>query len=376
MARTLEEHFGYLSDRVKVERYRQAIDKLVRPGNVVLDLGCGSGLLGLMALRAGAHKVFFVDEGPVIEVARRTVTEMGFGKQAAFLQANAFELELPEPVDVVLCDHVGYFGFDYGILALLADARTRFLKPTGIVVPQSIEIRLAPVESPACRGLVGQWRDGSVPGDFAWLAEAAANTKHAVRLRSNDLLAEPATLATLELGTDAAPFLSWTAEFHCSRDGMLDGVAGWFDCRLCDGLNMTNSPLAGEALDRPQAFLPLATPVSVSAGERVRATVMTRHLDNVIGWVVELPNSGQRFELTTFNGLLLDRAALSRARPDRVATLNPRGRARQIVLSYCDGKRTVSEVQQLVERDHPALFPSRQAATSFITQVRAWDTSA
>ena len=112
MGRTLDEHYGYLSDPMKAERYGDAIRKVVRPGHVVLDLGCGAGLLGLMALRAGAGQVFFVDEGPVIEVARRTVTETGFGDRAEFIRANSFELALPEPVDVVLCDHEGYFGFN------------------------------------------------------------------------------------------------------------------------------------------------------------------------------------------------------------------------------------------------------------------------
>ena len=41
----------------------------------------------------------------------------------------------------------------------------------------------------------------------------------------------------------------------------------------------------------------------------------------------------------------------------------------------CDGTRTVAEVRALVERDHPALFPTRQAAVSFIAKVLAWDTS-
>ena len=63
MAKTIEEHYGYLSDRVKVAQYQEAINRLVRSEHVVLDLGCGSGLLGLMALRAGARKVYFVEEG-------------------------------------------------------------------------------------------------------------------------------------------------------------------------------------------------------------------------------------------------------------------------------------------------------------------------
>jgi protein arginine N-methyltransferase 1 len=306
MAKTLDEHYGYLSDRVKLERYQVAIDRLVRPEHVVLDLGCGSGLLGLMALRAGASKVLFVEEGAVIEVARQTVADAGFSDKAEFFQANSFELTLPEQVDVVICDHVGYFGFDYGILDLLADAKQRFLKPNGIVMPAEIKLKLAPVESIACRKLVGQWRDGSVPDDFSWLTTAAANTKHATRFERDDLLAEAETLATLELGAQAPPYFSWSAEFVCSRDGTLDGVAGWFDCQLIDDVHMTNSPVIEKHLDRPQAFFPLHAPLKVTAGELVRVTMMARHQDHVIAWVIELPDAGKRFTHTTFNGLLLD----------------------------------------------------------------------
>ena len=46
-----------------------------------------------------------------------------------------------------------------------------------------------------------------------------------------------------------------------------------------------------------------------------------------------------------------------------------------LVLSFCDGTRRVAGVQMLVGRDHPALFPTRQAGVSFIAKVLAWDTS-
>jgi len=374
MAKTLDEHYGYLSDRVKLEQYQAAISRLVRPEHVVLDLGCGSGLLGLLALRAGAAKVLFVEEAAIIEVARQTVADAGFADRAEFFKTNSFELTLPEPVDVVICDHVGYFGFDYGILDLLADAKQRFLKPNGIVVPGQIELKLAPVESTVCRKLVGQWRDGSVPDEYSWLGAAAANTKHATQFKREDLLAEAVTLATLELGVKAPTFLSWSIEFNCARDGMLDGVAGWFDCRLIDDIHMTNSPVAEKHLDRPQAFFPLDVPVKVTAGERVRVTVMARHQDHVIAWVIEMLDTGERFSHTTFNGLLLDSEALTRAQPDRVAKLNDRGRARQVVLSYCDGRRTVAEIQEIVRREHPGLFPSVVAVGLFVAEVLAGDT--
>ena len=230
---------------------------------MVLDLGCGTGLLGLMALRAGARKVYFIEEGPIIELARRTIADAGFADKAEFLQANSYQLSLPERVDVVICDHVGYFGFDYGILGLLADARQRFLKPDGISIPEQIDLKLAPVESESCRNLVGRWRDGSIPEEFSWMGTPAANTKHGVQLEPTDLIATPSTPGEPELGAEAPPFMSWTVEFSSTRDGLLDGVAGWFDCCLRGDIHMTNSPTASAALDRPQAFLPLEASVPV-----------------------------------------------------------------------------------------------------------------
>ena len=167
MSEILEEHYGYLADNVKIERYQQAIDAVVRPEHVVVDLGCGSGILGLMALRAGARKVFFVEDGSVIEIARKTITDAGFADRAEFFQKYSFRLTLPEKADVVICDHVGYFGFDYGILELLADAKSRFLRPDGVVIPAEIELKLAPIESDDCRKLVSQWQDGGIAEEFA-----------------------------------------------------------------------------------------------------------------------------------------------------------------------------------------------------------------
>jgi protein arginine N-methyltransferase 1 len=374
MPATLDEHYSYLTDRVKLERYRAAIARLAGPGTTVLDLGCGSGLLGLIALRAGADKVLFLDHGPIIEVARRAVREAGFADRAEFFQASSFDIVLPEPVDFVVCDHVGYFGFDYGVLALLEDARNRFLRPGGTIVPSKLDLKLAPAESESSRALVQRWRDDDVAPEFRWVATPAANATHGVNLDAESLLAASADLATLALGEAAGEYLSWQASFIAERDGTLDGLLGWFECTLLDDIRMTNSPLCDDALARPQAFLPLEQPVPVSEGERIEATVMARPRDHVVGWTIAV--DGLRHALSTFNGLLLDEVALDRSRPDRPARLNSSGLARQIVLGYCDGERTLAEVEARVLEDHPDLFPSQQATRAFVRSVLASDTGA
>ena len=359
---------------MKLERYQAAIERVVRPGQVVMDLGCGSGVLGLMALRAGARKVLFVDESAIIEVARQTVARAGFAERAEFFRANSFDLVVPERADIIVCDHVGYFGFDYDILAMLADARQRFLAAGGIMLPAAVSLELAPVDAQDLQQFAARWRNGSVPDDFAWVGAPASNTKHALTATADNLLAEPATLATLETGSGSADFLSWQAVFTCTRKGTLDGLLGCFDARIIDGIYMSNSPRAAERLQRPQAFLPLDEPVEVREGEPIDATVMARPLDQVLAWTVELPEQARRYSQTTFNGLLLDGEALERSRMDRVARLNERGMARQVVLSYCDGTRTVADIEALVRSEHPRLFPSAQATERFVRRVLARDT--
>jgi protein arginine N-methyltransferase 1 len=154
----------------------------------------------------------------------------------------------------------------------------------------------------------------------------------------------------------------------------MHGLVGWFECELAEGVWMTNSPLSDVAIDRPQVFLPIEDAIQVKAGDRVTVTVMTRPADSVLAWSVEFSATGQRFQHSTWNGLTVSPAELIRACPDRVPSLNREASARIIVLRYCDGRRTVSEIEQAVSRDHPNLFPSPEESSRFVAQVLGRDT--
>ena len=111
---------------------------------------------------------------------------------------------------------------------------------------------------------------------------------------------------------------------------------------------MTNSPLSDQAIAREQAFLPIGEATPVEAGERIKATVMARPSDNMIAWSVELPRSGRRFSHSTWQGDMLGAADLRLANPDRTPRLSRAGRTHAAVLSYCDGRRTAKEIEELV----------------------------
>jgi SAM-dependent methyltransferase len=370
----LDEHLGYVADRIRLDRFRAAIAKTINAGDRVADLGCGSGILGLLCLRAGAGRVYGIDSTAMLGVARETVSRAGWAERATFIQGHSHRVELPELVDLVICDHVGYFGFDYDIVHTLQDARRRFLKPGGSLIPARIRLQLGAVESEQYRDKAEGWRAEGVPAEFLWLRQYAVNAKHAVELPREALLGAPAALGDIDLSGDNPEFFSWTAELRIERDGAMHGLAGWFECELAEGVWMTNSPLAERPIQRSQAFLPIAEAVPVKAGDSVKARVMARPADHLIAWVVEFPASGQRFSHSTWQGMLLAPEDLMRSRPDRVPRLSREGQARIAVLGYCDGRRTAREIEQAVLRDHPNLFPSPEEISRFVARALGRDT--
>lgn len=370
----LEEHLGYVTDRIRLEQFQSAIAQIINAGDRVADLGCGSGILGLLCLQAGAGRVYGIDSTTMLEVARETFSRAGWAERATFIRGHSHRVELPEPVDLVICDHVGYFGFDYGIAHTLQDARRRFLKPGGSLIPARLRLHLGAVESESCRDKAEGWRAEEVPMEFHWLCQHTVNAKHAVQLPPGAVLGPPARLGDIDLRTDHPDFFSWTAGLSIERDGVMHGLAGWFECELADGVWMTNSPLADRAIRRPQAFLPIDEPVPVRAGDSVRVRVMARPADHLIAWIVDFPTTGQRFSHSTWQGMLLAPEDLIRSQPDRVPRLSWEGRARITVLGYCDGRRTAREIEQAVLREHPDLFPSAEEISRFVEQTLGRDT--
>lgn len=369
----LEEHLGYLSDPVRIDLFTKALRAVVKAGSHVADLGCGTGILGILALRAGAGHVYQVDESAMLAVARDTAARAGLQDRASFIAGRCQRVELPERVDLAICDHVGYFGFDYDIVGLFRDARRRLLKPGGKVMPARIALEISAIESDRYFKMAEGWRAEGVPEEFHWVRDYAVNTKHTAEFKRDELIAPPVALGAIDLRDDDREFFSWTAGLRMARGGTVHGLGGWFDCELCEGVHMTNSPLADTPIKRPQVFLPIDEPVTVKAGDPANVTVMARPDDRLIAWTVEFPVAGRRFSQSTWQGMLLAPGDPVRVDPARVPTLSREGVARGIVLGYCDGKRNVRDIEQAVLREHPGLLPSAEEISRFVAHVLARD---
>jgi ribosomal protein L11 methyltransferase PrmA/PRMT5 arginine-N-methyltransferase len=368
----VDEHRQYLADPVRISAFRRAIGRVVQPGHVVVDLGAGTGILGLLACQAGAARVYAIDDGGVIELAREICRANGFDDRVVFLKGLSTRLDLPEKADVVLADQIGRFGFDAGLLEYFSDARGRFLKADGVTVPAGLELVVAPVEHGALREQVEFWNSAPAGLDFRPARALAANTGYPVSLGPEHLLGEPAALASLDLAAAGPGPLALDGSIDVTRAGRLDGVGGWFSARLSPGVVMTNSPRAAERIRRANVVFPIDRPVTLEPGDRVRIRMRILPADLVVSWTVEVWADAVRkgaFAHSTLRGMLLAREDLDRMRPHFVPRLSPWGEARRSVLGLCDGRRALSEIERELFARHPDLFGSLGEAAGFVAEV-------
>lgn len=372
MSLIVDEHREYLSDSVRLAAFRRSIGEVVRPGQVVADVGSGTGILGLMALQAGASRVYAVEATGMIEIARALAAANGFADRWHAVQGHSAEVRLPAPADVLVSDFVGRFGFDAGLFEIYPDVARRWLRPGGTLLPSRVAMFLAPVERPDMHAQVTFWKRPCAGFDASPAFTWAVNTGYPVTLAPGDLLGGGAEVFAAPTSEPLPPSFRNEVGLRVTRAGTMHGLGGWASALLSPGVTMTNGPGAADRIARRNVFLPLARPVVVEAGDVVRVQFGLRASDHIVNWRVDLPSRPDAMgpeTHSTLSGMLLSRDDLRRTSPDFVPVLTPRGEGRLTTLQLCDGRRSLREVEDLVYARHPALFQSRGEAAAFVAEV-------
>jgi len=369
MSLLLDEHRQYLSDRPRIDAFRRAIHATVRPGDIVVDLGCGTGILGLMACEADAARVYAIDESGMIEIARAIARRNGVADRITHIASHSTRVTLPERADVLVFDQIGRLGFDAGLLDLAADARRRLLAPGARIVPGPVSLAIALVSAPVMRDRVDFWRSRPAGIDAAPAFATAINTGYPIEPAEITLLSEAAPAMTFDAASWDGDQLSAAFTLVATRDGRLDGLCGWFAAELAPGIRMTNDPAAPDRINRRPGFLPIERPLAIARGDRLDVSVHVLPADSMLSWEVARADGADRMRHSTWKGLLPTQEALARTRAGATPVLSDHGLARRSVLELCDGRRTVREIEIALAARHPDLFAEPHAAEVFVAEV-------
>jgi precorrin-6B methylase 2 len=299
------EHARMLHDDRRTNDYIAALRKAVRPDDVVLDIGTGSGVLAIAAARAGARHVYAVEASDIADVAERVFARNGLQDRVTLIRGWSREIELPEPADLMVAEVIGNEPFEEEILETTLDARRRLLKPGARLIPHTIELLAHPLLIPDAdarqraigRQAVERWRH--LYGiEFEPLLDAAFpgpvnNPTEAELLAGWPPVGPPVSLAIVELARFGRPTVDASAELAVAAIGHVNAVAITFRAHLHGGTVHTLDPWRWSSSSWATSVWVLPDAVRVGPDDTLRVRYTRRAPDRADGLTCDVsPVSG------------------------------------------------------------------------------------
>jgi 2-polyprenyl-3-methyl-5-hydroxy-6-metoxy-1,4-benzoquinol methylase len=272
-----------LRDSVRTTAYKRAIEKHIKKTDVALDLGCGSGILSLLAAKQGCRKVYAVDRSSVIDDARHAAQHNGLDTRIEFIKGDIHQLKLKEPIDILIQEQIGCFLWDEGVINNMARVKP-YLKPDARVIPSKAELYLAPCDYVSdYEHMVAYWSRKRYGLDFSPYV-----TRHylqlikqfvapsIIRLRDTKTFLHKAKLAyTVDFRKDTAIPQQITAAFNLKSGSHVRGVCGFFKVFLDDDIFFSTAPRASYN-HWGQIFIPCVEPKKINKRSALHFTLFPK----------------------------------------------------------------------------------------------------
>ncbi len=295
-----EVHRSMIRDEVRTNAFRDAIERIVKPGDVVLDVGAGSGILSVLAAKAGAARVYAVEQTTIAVMAQELAVANGVADIVRVVQEDIVEIEPPEQVDVIVSEWLGGFGIDEGMLVPVIAARDRWLKPGGAMIPASVTAWTALVHDRYLADAIDFLLGNPYGLEFRDLIEKTVNElsysggfRH---LAADDRRSTSGRLWTTEAGQipleqAGGPHEAETA-LTVDAHGTANALALWFSAELAPGVSLSIGP-GDPPTHWGMTTAPLRSQVTLAPGMVVRARVRTapaRPAGTWTRWAVAMPD--------------------------------------------------------------------------------------
>lgn len=357
---SLEDHGAMITDAARTDAYHHALQRAVRPGAVVVDIGCGSGIFSFLACQAGARRVYAVETSETIALAQELAAANGFADRIEFISKDSADFSPPEPADVVVSDVRGVMPHLGRSLASIIDARKRFLRPGGTLIPQRDTVWGALLaSSKPYEDFLLPWR-ARYCIDFGPARRVALNSIHSVMLRPEQICCEPQRWCVLDYATLETPHTSATVTFDVEHAFTAFGCCFWFDTILSEGIGYTTAP------GRPDSvyglgFFPWLDPVNLAAGDRV-SFELSAHLVGegyIWSWKTEIFGESRgdspkvTFQQSSFLGTPLAPKSLEKRCATYIPVLSKEGEMDRFLLERIDNHASLGEIARAFAERFP-----------------------
>jgi protein arginine N-methyltransferase 1 len=250
----LHEHEKMIADSVRVTSYHNAIKRHIKPGDVVLDLGTGTGILSFFAAQQKPRKIYAIDHSDFIEVAQRIAAYNNIDN-IQFVRINSRDFVPEEKIDVILHEQIGDDLFNENMVENLLDLKRRVLKETGHIVPGRFELFLEPVSIKKDFKVPFLWENRVDGVDFGFLRQesefarfkrAGYDLKWLEPGTLNYFLCKPKAILAFDLNEVKAQSdipQSIEASKTVVHSGEMDGLCFYFRVIFDEDMKFDTSPL-------------------------------------------------------------------------------------------------------------------------------------
>jgi type II protein arginine methyltransferase len=268
-----EWHFGIVRDSRRNEAYDQAIRRAVGPATQVLDIGAGTGLLAMMAARAGAATVSTCEMNEGVAAAAAAVLEAnGYSDRVRLLAMPSAALDADRDLggradllvsEIVSNDLIGEY-----VLSTVEDAARRLLVPGARMIPSAGELRIAL----AFWSRLDEKRMGLTAGFDLSAFNTLQRYRHRIRVGDPSLALRGAEAPIFRFDFETGgPFPPEQAELDLAADGgAVNGIAQWIRLQLYDDIIYENHPGSGQASCWACIFYPFREEIWPAAGASIR----------------------------------------------------------------------------------------------------------
>ena len=360
-----------LQDAIRIEAYKKAIGEVVRKDDIVVEIGTGIGTYALFAARAGAKKVFAIEKSPIIHLASEIARDNGLAERIEFIAAHSTSTSLPDKADVLIFEEFESFFFTHMLCRVMARARAQLLKPGAKVIPITVSLFLAPINSPKLHesiSFTGRGRSDEDFGiNFAKANVMAMNNHYVKEIASSSLLAPGQRVQQMNLMEQPDDsFVSRSK--YVSKGGMIHGLAGWFELGLSDSVTLATAP------DQPQtcwsqSYFPIEVPIPTNEGESIDVTF--KHLrakGGLHSWFAWAVSAGTAAcQGSTFQGAPFSLDELRKKDRKHVPSLGENQKIRYAILQSINGERSIEAIASMVIAEFPREFQSVEEACARIS---------
>ncbi|XP_030056571.1 protein arginine N-methyltransferase 3 [Microcaecilia unicolor] len=277
-------HEEMLKDKVRTESYRDFMyqNSHLFKDKVVLDVGCGTGILSMFAAKAGAKKVIGVDQSEIIYQAMDIVRMNQLENVISLIKGRIEDVALPvEKVDIIISEWMGYFLLFESMLDSVIYAKQKFLAEGGSVYPDTCTISLVAVSDTKTHAEKLDFWDNVYGFNMSCMKKAVLPEAVVEVLNPDTLASQPCVVKHIDCLAVTIPDLDFSSDFTLliTRSSVCTAIAGYFDViferNSSSRVVLSTGPQCMKTHWKQTVFL-LEKPIAVTVGDVLKGKITVR----------------------------------------------------------------------------------------------------